>query len=256
MGSSACHTCRCYNGGKEVSEVRKRKFWKAAVVGAVAGVGLALAACGGKGAPAPPPESAPETSPSSVSCPGEAMDLPAHMQRWSLQAMPNEWLPLRIRQVPEEVTPSDIDAIYQVFRCFEAVWRVASIRLDPDVLRRADVAIPGYIETVAQRAIDAFRAKGETEIEVGNYKPVVLDGRRVPPNDIDPETRGRLLVRLETCRTYSEYHVDIATGEERNVQSFTDRRWVAALVKGDDGRWRISDYTTVSGQCSYDQLQG
>jgi len=235
---------------------RKRLLPNGVVMGLVAGLALVLAACGGKGSPAPPPEATPEVV--EPSCLPEGVHVPEHLVRWA--SMCDTWDPLRIDPQAQGavrigiITPEDGRKIAEALRRFEVARRVALVTDDLDWVKRLGVATPRYEDWVERELrpglerIDREREQNEgrryTDFAVGHYSPTLMAGA---------QGAGGLMFSVRNCgRAIRGYSIDPATGEE--VKPVDEGSWVVdvRLVRTADGRVLVDDYRAVNAPCPYD----
>lgn len=235
---------------------KKRLLAKGLVMGLVGGLALALAACGGKGSPAPPPEATPEVV--EPSCLPEGVEVPQHLVRWA--SMCDTWDPLRIDPQMQGavrigiITPEDGRKIAEALRRFEVARRVALVTNDLDWIKRLGVATPRYEDWVERELrpglerIDREREQNEglryTDFEVGHYSPTLTAGG---------QGAGGLTFSVRSCgRAIRDYSIDLATGEEVKPVDERSRVVDVRLVRTADGRVLVDDYKTVNAPCPYD----
>jgi len=237
---------------------RKRLLPKGPVMGLVAGLALALAACGGKGSPAPPPEATPGPQVVEPSCLPEGVQVPEHLVRWA--SMCDTWDPLRIDPQAQGavrigiITPEDGRKIAEALRRFEVAWRIASVTADVEWVKRLGVATPRYEDWVdrelrpALERLDREREQNEglryTDFGVGHYSPVLMAGM---------QGAGGLSFSVRSCaRTIKHYSIDPDTGAEVKPMDERSRVVDVQLVRTADGRVLVDDYKTVNAPCPYD----
>ena len=244
----------------------------AVMAGVIGGVALLLAACGGSGGSGErvvqaPPEVAVTPSPS-VTSECNLPPVPEHLARWA--QMKSTWEPMIVVSesavpLPKRLWPvylpagrlseQDLRAIAHALFCLDEGRKVAFLLGDHTVLERAAIGTPTYVEDVVRRGIEEMKKEGEARVSISHYRPSLAFLEEVSVDHWHPDERGKLVATVELCRRYTVHYVDWATGEERRTEDY-DKKWVASLVRWDDGSWRISGFNDVPTPCFYDQDKG